>query len=44
VTVRIYVYGVVSGVFTQQLTQSGQLWQVATIDWPSGTITAIPSP
>jgi hypothetical protein len=53
VTVRIYIYGVVSGVFTQQLTQANSnltscagvsCWQVATIDWPSGTITAIPAP
>jgi hypothetical protein len=44
VTVRIYIYGVVAGVFTQQLTKPGQLWQVATIDWPTGTITQIPVP
>ncbi len=54
VTVRIYIYGVVSGVFTQQLTVASaadattcagpSCWQVATIDWPSGTITALPAP
>ncbi|HUB05900.1 MAG TPA: choice-of-anchor D domain-containing protein [Myxococcales bacterium] len=41
VTVRVYEYGVVTGVFTQQLTAAGQLWQVATVDWPSGAITAL---
>jgi hypothetical protein len=52
VTVRVYVYGVVAGVFTQQMTQASSAdattcagpscWQVATIAWPAGTITAIP--
>ncbi len=41
VTVRVYEYGVVIGVFTQQLTTAGQLWQVATVDWPSGTLTTL---
>ena len=44
VTVRIYIYGVVAGVFTQQLTKSNEEWQVATVDWPSGTLTALPAP
>ena len=35
---RIYEYGVVKGQLTQQLTAAGQVWQVATIDWPAGTI------
>ncbi|MHB8417788.1 MAG: choice-of-anchor D domain-containing protein [Myxococcales bacterium] len=41
VTVRVYEYGVVTGVFTQQLQAAGQLWQVATVDWPSGALTTL---
>lgn len=39
VTVRVYEYGVVTAVLTRQLTQQGQLWEAATIDWPTGTVT-----
>ncbi len=41
VTVRVYVYGVVQAQLTQQLTLAGQIWSVATIDWPSATITPL---
>jgi hypothetical protein len=42
VTVRIYLYGVVKGEFTQRLETRGTRWAVADVAWPSGVITPVP--
>ena len=39
VTVRIYLYGILSSQLTQSVDQVGATWTAATISWPSGTIT-----
>jgi PKD domain len=42
ITVRVYLFGVVKGEFTRSLSSAGQRWAVADIEWPSGTVTAVP--
>ncbi len=41
VTVRVYEFGIVKAQLTQQLTTEKQVWEVATIDWPAGTVTPL---
>lgn len=41
-TVRVYEFGVLKGEFKKQLTAQGERWSVADVEWPSGTITAVP--
>jgi len=40
-TVRIYLGGVLAAEFEQVFTDQGQVWDAATIDWPSGAITEV---
>lgn len=40
-SVKIYLGGVLTQEFTRTLDTSNQLWDVASIQWPSGTITAV---
>jgi hypothetical protein len=40
-TVNIYISGVLAASFQQNFGQQGQIWQVASIDWPSGQVTEI---
>ncbi len=41
VTVRIYHYGVLKAELKKRLEQPGEVWNVADIEWPSGTIQAL---
>jgi hypothetical protein len=41
VTVRIYQYGVVKAEFKKTMEKQGDLWGVADVAWPSGTITPL---
>jgi len=40
-TVRIYDHGTELAAFTQTISEAGQLWNVATVAWPSQTITPV---
>ena len=40
-TVRIYVYGEVVSETSRRIPTAGQVWRAATIDWPSGAVTAV---
>ncbi|MBI3182798.1 MAG: choice-of-anchor D domain-containing protein [Myxococcales bacterium] len=41
VTVRIYEFGVVKAELKKTMLQRGEVWPVADIDWPSGTVTRL---
>lgn len=40
-TVRVYIDGVLASEFSRALTESGQFWEVADIEWPSGNVTTL---
>lgn len=40
-TVRIYSYGVLAAEFSHPLDKPGQIWTVATVSWPSGTVSKV---
>lgn len=40
-TVRVYVYGILAAEMSRELPQDGAEWDVLSIDWPAGTLTAL---
>ncbi len=40
-TVDVYVGGVIAASYTRTLNDDGDLWTVATLDWPSGNLTEV---
>jgi len=40
-TVRVFLFGQLAAEFDQALVQTGDLWRVATIEWPSGAVEGI---
>lgn len=42
ITVRIYQYGVVKAELKKTLLNQGDVWGVADVEWPSGTVTPLP--